>query len=351
MHRRTPVPENVAGFNLGEYRMQKTDLAPYRVEVFANRSVEADEDLGPKTATILQTYSDWWSDLPFQTISVSPISGYFGQGFPGLIYLSDVSYVKQISRPANLRTPRLDSFFSDMLLPHEVAHQWWGNLVQAADYRAGWLNEAMATHAALEYLAKHNGDGAREAVLAEYKKDLQVQHEGKSMESLGPVDFGIRLIDIGGREAWHTIAYEKGAWILRMLQARLGDAKWRQLQLTLLHDFAARPLTNDALRQTAARYLPPGEPDKDLQSFFDTWVYSTGIPRLAISRRPSGWEVEVSRVENDFSVDIPIECHSKLGRESTVHWIRATTGTNLLPSTENNRVCRLPRADRFLYVD
>ena len=331
--------------------MAGTDLPPYRVDVFANRSLQEEEDLGKQTATILRAYSSWWSNLPLHTISVSPISGYFGQGFPGLIYLSDISYVKQLNRPAGLRTPRLDSFFSDMLLPHEVAHQWWGNLVVAADYRTGWLNEAMATHSALQYLAKTNGDEASSAVLAEYKKDLQVPHDGKTVESLGPVDFGIRLIDVGGRDAWHTIAYEKGAWILRMLQSRLGDGAWRQLQLSLLRDFAGRPLTNDAFRQAAARYLPPGQPDPHLQLFFDTWVFSTGIPRLTISRRSSGWEVEMSRVDDDFSVDIPIECRSKLGRDEKVRWIRATAGTNLLPPAENARVCRLPRADRFLYVE
>ncbi len=351
VHRRTLVPENIAGFNLGDYRVTRTNSRPYRVDVFYNRSGESDEDLGPRAASILQKYSGWWSILPSTSLSVSPISGYFGQGFPGLIYLSDVTYEKPENRPANLRTPRMESFFSNMLLPHEVAHQWWGNLVLPADYRTGWLTEAMATHSALEYLADNNGEEARASVLAEYRKDLVRSHDGKVVESLGPVDFGVRLIDIGGTEVWHTIAYEKGAWVLRMLQLRLGEQRWRQVQLALLREFTSRPLTNDALRNVAARYLPPDQPDKELQVFFETWVYSTGIPRLALQKYSRGWQLDVSNVTDDFTVDVPVSCHSKSGRDENVRWVRAVAGENALPATENSKVCSLPRQDRFLYTE
>ena len=195
MHRRTLVPENIAGFNLGDYRVARTESQPYQVDVFSNRSGASNEDgepgseegIGPRTASILQTYSRWWSTLPSKSLAVSPISGYFGQGFPGLIYLSDVSYIKRENRPLNLRTARMDSFFSDMLLPHEVAHQWWGNLVLPADYRAGWLTEAMATHAALDYVAGRDGESARASVLAEYKHDLGRLRKGQAVEVSAPL--------------------------------------------------------------------------------------------------------------------------------------------------------------------
>lgn len=348
VHRRTPVPQNFVGFNLGDYRIQTSSDGSYAVDVFANRSVASPDDLAPRTLAILKTYSQWWSPLPIQSLAVTPISGYFGQGFPGLIYLSDVSYIRLDDRPASLRGSRLDSFFSDLLLPHEIAHQWWGNLVSAADYRVGWLTEAMASHSAIEYAAHQNPTSSRSAVLASYKKDLRKLRDGQPTESLGPVDFGVRLLDEWGLEVWHTITYEKGAWILRMLQTRLGDERWRQLQLNLLTTFTSRPLTNDALRQSAAQLLPPGQPDRDLRLFFDTWVYGTGIPRLALSRHNDGLELEMSGVPDDFSADIPLTCGASGGR-GTVRWVRANPGTTLLPGAEKRRNCSLPPSDQFLY--
>src|SRR5579875_3704838 len=77
--------------------------------------------------------------------------------FPRAHLSSALSYLPEEQRPAALRGPRLDSFFSDLLLPHEVAHQWWGNIVTAGDYRTAWLIESLAEDSALQYLQSMKG--------------------------------------------------------------------------------------------------------------------------------------------------------------------------------------------------
>src|SRR5437660_776486 len=66
-----------------------------------------------------------------KTLTVAPIPGAFGQGFPGLVYLSTVSYLEASQRPASLRDRGQQLFFSELMEAHEVAHQWWGNVVTA----------------------------------------------------------------------------------------------------------------------------------------------------------------------------------------------------------------------------
>ena len=80
---------------------------------------------------------------PLKTLTVSPIPGTFGQGFPGLIYLSTLAYLKPSEYPAALHTEQQRRFFSELLHAHEAAHQWWGNLVTAASYQDEWLMEAL----------------------------------------------------------------------------------------------------------------------------------------------------------------------------------------------------------------
>ena len=162
------MPEPLAGFNIGKYQASSLEHGPYRIELFAD-SLAASSTLPQQAASILDYFSTRWQPLGIHTLAISPVEGYFGQGFPGLVYLSNISYIPQEDRPAGLRNARLDSFFSEMLLPHEIAHQWWGNMVSPADYRSEWLFEAMSNYSALEFLEQSKGRAALDAVLESYR--------------------------------------------------------------------------------------------------------------------------------------------------------------------------------------
>jgi hypothetical protein len=367
VHRKTQVPERLAGFNLGDYSTVFEEHGRYRVECYANKATAASleklraaikapegpdagalQKLPKETEALLDDYTQRWVPLPIRSIAVSPIPGYFGQGFPGLIYLSTVSYLRPQDRPSELRGPRMDTFFSEMLLPHEVAHQWWGNVVSAADYRTEWLMEAMANYSALQFLERSKGTAAMHEVLATYRDDLTKQQHGKAIESIGPVDFGVRLQQSPDLLAWHTIVYEKGTWILHMLRKRLGDDGFAKMQVRLLRDFAAKPLSNEDFRKVASDFVPAGQPDKTLTTFFDTWIYGTGIPTLRLQRAGRDLKLNLSGVDEDFTADIALECTSKSGKQR-IGWVRASSGTNDVESPAGNGSCKLPSSTDFLY--
>ena len=346
VHRQTQIPEHLAGFNLGEYEMAADPRDRYRVECFSESAARLEDphEILHETEDILDDYTRRWMPLPIHSVAVSPMPGYFGQGFPGLIYLSTLSYLRAEDRPAQLRNPRLDRFFSQMLLPHEIAHQWWGNLVSAADYRASWLMEAMADYSALQFVEREKGTAALDAVLQQYREDLLNPQGGKPIESAGPVDFGPRLLDNNGFLTWHVILYEKGAWVLHMLRQRLGDAVFTRMQTRLLQQFSSQPLNNEDFRKLLAGFVPADQPDQNLSVFFDAWIYGTGIPKMILQRG----DLQLSGVDEDFSVDVPLHCHSSAGKDS-VQWVRATSGSNPLDLPPRT-ACELPRQSEFLYV-
>ena len=350
VHRHTQVPEALAGFNLGDYDISSFDHGHYHIDLYIERSAEnvLDSNLAKETADVLDEYGQRWSGLPIHSLAVSPIDGYFGQGFPGLIYLSNISYIRPEDRPAAFRDSRMNVFFSDLLLPHEVAHQWWGNIVRQSDYRAGWLTEAMANDSALQYLGRFKGKTAVDAVLDSYRKDLMTPMNGKPLESAGPIDFGQRLIETANFAVWHVITYEKGSWILRMLRERLGDDGFTKLQLRMLHDFAAKPISNEDFRELASAFVPAGQPDRSLALFFDTWIYSTGIPKLTLRRAGRNFNLNVSGVDDDFSADVPLHCKSVDGKEQ-IDWVRSVTGANIVTQSAGRKTCKLPAPDEFLY--
>ncbi len=348
IHRQTMTPAALAGFNLGEYNVQVEQHNPYLIELDSPNSalatVSADPTLPAQTAQLLDEYTKRWIPLPIRSVAVSPIVGYFGQGFPGLIYLSSVAYIKEKNRSAALRNPRFDAFFSELLLPHEIAHQWWGNIVRQSDYRSAWLTEAMANDSALEHIARAKGSGARDEILESFRQDLIAEKDGKSIESAGPVDFGERLIDTHGFSTWQIILYEKGSWILQMLRSRLGDANYRKLQIRMLQEYGKKPIGNEALRELASAFVPEGQPDKALSTFFETWIYGTGIPALSLHRSGRNLDLEMSGVDDDFLCDVPLRCGQR------VHWVRANSGSNAIDMPNGASTCELPSLHDFLYV-
>jgi hypothetical protein len=372
--RRTPVPISVAGFNLGNYEKISVTAGGLTVDVFGNRNLDPALQPPPKTTTytrviptgprtppreelttIVQTspppdplarlnavaadvsacfqyFTGLFGPPPLKTLTVSPIPGTFGQGFPGLVYLSTLSYLDPGERPAATRNATSQTFFSDLMVAHEVAHQWWGNIVIPKSYQDEWLLEAMAHYSALLWLEKKKGPKALEEVMTDFQADLlKTGEDNQTVESAGPVTWGYRLEASRTSEAYRVITYEKGAWVLHMLRKRLGNERFLKVLAEVRRQYQFRAVGTADLLDLVKKSLPPGVSADSMEAFFDNWVYSTGIPTLHVKYSVKGnapsWKVsgtvEQTSVDNDFSVDVPVEIQFAKGSTQTV-WVRTS---------------------------
>ncbi len=368
--RSTNVPIRFAGFNLGNY-VRITGSAPgFNVEVYGNRGLEV--ALQPKAGAVssdptnhplipqlrrdslqgqiptpppdplarlhavsndvcssLEFYSSLFGAPALKTLTVAPIPGTFGQGFPGLVYLSTIAYLDPSSRPAPLRTENQQLFFSDLIVAHEVAHQWWGNVVIISSYQDEWLTEALANYSALLWLEKKSGARAVDTVLDDFRARLLTKEEGgRTLESAGPIVWGPRLESSDIPDAWRAITYEKGAWIMHMLRHRLGDDRFLKMLAELRRRYQFRAVTTEEFRALAAEFLPPRSPSDTMGTFFDNWVYATGIPKFKLQSSIKGFRVSgtvaQSGVDSDFSADVPVEIQFAKGTSQTV-WVRTSS--------------------------
>jgi len=361
--RRVAVPIRLAGFNLGVYDRVKVTRGKETVEVCANRNLERALEARPREpAPIIPPPNPWpgrtrreqpqipfptpappvaasspaarlaelaadvasalefmtarFGPPPLPTLTVSPAPGTFGQGFPGLIYLSTLSYLGPKDRPIAALKENQQLFFSEALYAHEVAHQWWGNVVSTSGYHDDWLLEALANYSALLYLEKHKGIRAIEAVLNEYRANLLAKGDnGRTVESAGPIALGIRLHSSQNPASWRAIVYEKGSWILHMLRRRMGDQQFLAFLAELRRRYEWKTVDTDAFRLLAAEFVSPKSADPKLEAFFDQWVYSSGIPTLHLKYSLAGKApalkltvtIEQSGVDEDFSAPVPVE--------------------------------------------
>ncbi len=370
--RRPANPIRMAGFNLGDYAHAQVSRSGYVVDVCANRTLEpalqpripvpvpaspgigvrrpgrgpqAQELTLPPTPPVdplgrLQRLaSEIGASLEFMAskfgppalphLTVSPIPGNFGQGYPGLIYLSTRSYV----HPNESRLPKSDElFFDELLQAHETAHQWWGAQVSSPSYRDDWLMEALANYSALLYLERSKGTHELETLLDSYRAALLAKRDnGEPVDSAGPIVMGTRLESSLEPRAWNAITYGKGSWILQMLRQRLGDERFFSLLAEILKRYGRSEISTEQFRALAAEFLPPKSDDPKLEAFFDQWVYGTGIPTLKFSYSVKGAAPNVrvtgtltqADVPDDFSVLAPIEIQVARGKTIT-RWVRST---------------------------
>jgi hypothetical protein len=363
-HVKTDTPVRFAGFNLGNFQSVVREHNGYRIELYANRQLESAlapravlpavasaEDQFPRrhakaantlppsvaadpldpaarmdelTVNLLDTLdfmTEQFGPSPIRNLAVTPIPGGFGQGFPGLVYISTLAYLNPGQFPQPLRERSKQTFFSELLETHEVAHQWWGNLVVPASYHDEWLIESLANYSALLLLERKKGVKAIDDVLDDYRTHLLSKTEaGRTLESTGPIIWGYRLESSLTPDGWRSVTYEKGTWIIHMLRRRLGDEKF----LALLREVASHhhSISTEEFRDLASQYAPKS-PDPGLKIFFDNWVYGTGVPAVKLSYSWGGTKLSGSLaqrdVDDDFSAYVPVEVQT--GSKSQVYWL------------------------------
>ena len=374
---KTPVPVRLLGFNLGTFERSTQTRGDYKIQVYANRQMEGTPPSmpplmapmpapglprGPRRndAPVMLTPAPAPSPLarltrlagelgevfdfmaaqlgppPLKTVNVTPIPGRFGQGFPGLLYLSTLNYLDPAAQAAAVKSE--GALYFEILQAHEIAHQWWGNLVTPGASEDDWLMEGLANYTALLYLEKKRGVKTLDAVLETYKQRLlKTGDDGKTVESAGPIVWGSRLSSSQMPQAWQAITYEKGSWILHMLRRRMGDPAFSKLLGELTRRYALAPLTNADLQRVAAEQLPGDlstakSSALTIAAFFDTWVYGTGVPGFQLQHKTAATRAGVvvtgtvtqTGAGEDFTAEVPVEITLGRGRSIT-HWVKTSS--------------------------
>jgi Peptidase family M1 domain len=402
-----PVPE--AGFNLGEYAVSSVTSGNHTVDVYANRQLEqailsrvappssefsvdsrlsvgeaglaphsamrplapspadALKQLAREIAASIQFYEQYSGPFPFPQLGVSQIPGTFGQGWPGLLYLSTFSFLpQQAQQRAGLNATGQEQFTS--LIPfHEVAHQWWGNVVGWSSYRDQWLSEALASYYSLLFAeSQKNPDRTEHAWLERYRKRLVTKAENEDIPctEIGPLTVGSRLSSSKSPDAYDIIVYFKGAWVIHMLHEMLRqpnspdpDARFSELMHTLVSKYRQAPLSTGQFQREVEAVMTPKmdlEGGHSMDWFFDQYVSGTGIPHYKVKfttrRTEKGFQVRgkllQSEVPRSFIAPVPLYSNAGGGRTvllGTVIAVGEETPFTFTSQTEPHKLLIDPR--------
>jgi aminopeptidase N len=274
-----PIPPYLFAFHAGPFGIHSTEyqsigghsipVASYLYDEDAHMAETANEYM----VVMLGVFEELFGEYPFDRYAMIGISPFRWAGM----------------EHNTITTMRRSVYTNEMIIAHEIAHHWWGNLVTCASWTDTWLNEGFASYSEALYAEAVRGIDARDDHLRFFARRYFEDDEIQRYPLHNPP-----------RERWfgRTI-YMKGAWTLHMLRELIGDDAF----------FGGLRAYADAYRFAAAttgdfRSVMETAAERDLGWFFDQWVYEPGYPVYRIDAltspggSPNGIEVALRIVQS-----------------------------------------------------
>ncbi len=250
-HQAYETPSYTYGLAIGTFTQvtQQTDnvtLYYYSSDLDKNQL----EKVFAETANILKFFKDKSGVKYIQDAYSQVLIGDYYQEMSGLSVLAS-SYPSSVLKDSS----------EIHLTSHELAHQWWGNMITCENFGHFWLNEAFAVYMASAFSEHRFGREKYLADISIYKgiyNDLVEKDKDRSLvfKSWQP-----------SRDNRNVIYY-KGAYVLHLLREEIGDeAFWQGVRTYSIHNFGKSVKTDDfklAMEKATG---------SDLDDFFNKWVY------------------------------------------------------------------------------
>jgi alanyl aminopeptidase len=261
-----PLPSSLVAFAVGPFDVVAAGRAgkngvPVRIITPRGRSREAAAalDLTADLLPRIETYTG--IAYPFEKLDhLAALGSFFGATeYPGLItYQDDIL----LPAPAPDRLDRLRR-----VMTHELAHQWFGNLVTMSAWRDVWLSEGFATWMAAKFAG---GDFSRifdrVQIMAADRRPVRVDPRSRRQM----------------RDVYNRIVYEKGAATLAMVEHWIGEAPFR----AGIRSYLAEHRFGVAATQDFVRAVSHAA-GRDLGPVFDSFLDRAGFPEVTARIRCS----------------------------------------------------------------
>jgi hypothetical protein len=343
----TPLP--VVGFSLGDFQAKETTVGTplsgqLTVDAYANKDkpdflthVEGGPlgtlETTPMLANELsqgqvavQIYTDYFGALPFPHISLTQQSACdYGQSWPMLVYLPICGFFDTTQRHFLGLSDFSAATYWDVVTPHEVAHQWWGQTVGFRGYRDQWMSEGFAQTSASIFLQLTRPKPADFLNFWREQRRMLIEKNAFGFRPIdvGPVTMGARLSSPKtGFDIYQDLVYPKGAFILHMIRMMMwspkdGDARFKATMHDFVSTYTLQAATTEDFKAILEKHMSPAmdlEGNHKMDWFFREYVFGTDLPNYHFvgTATPSGdgWKLHFklvqSNVDAKFANAVPV---------------------------------------------
>lgn len=325
-HRTPPMSTYLVYLGVGEFERVSKKSAGTQISVLAPRGTDKSRmrfalDAGSRLLGLYGKYFGIPYPLPkLDLIAVPDFAAGAMENWGAITFREQLLLYDRGSSSA--RTMQLVA----EVISHEIAHQWFGNLVTMKWWNDLWLNESFATFMATKFLdmlhpewdlwGQFAGDAMANAM------DLD------SLSSTHPIDVEVESPS-QIREIFDAISYDKGGCVLRMLEDHVGEPAFRRgLQRYLANHMYSNATGGDLWAEIGAASK------SDVPSLVSSWLCQPGFPAVTAAAR--GGRIRLSQRRHTASGRegrgmwrIPVSLAS--GRKGTRVLLEKASGTAAAP--------------------
>ena len=157
----------------------------------------------------------------------------------------------------------------DAITAHELAHQWFGDLLTCREWSHGWLNESFATYFDSLFVEHHRGHDAFRYDVSQKAANYHAEDAQSYRRSIVENIYR-EPIDIFDRHL-----YERGSVVLDMLRTELGDELWWKA----INHYVTQHRESDVLTHDLQRAIEQAT-GRNMDAFFQQWVWKGGHPEF-----------------------------------------------------------------------
>lgn len=253
-----PISTYLLAISINDYVMLSDSYKniPLKWYVYPNNVNAATYDFG-RHGQMMQAFENAFGEYPFDNYGVVLVPGSgWGMEHQSMTTLTD-----------NLVT---GTRRYEMLIAHELAHQWWGDAVTCKDYREIWLNEGFASYAEAIWGEFYAGEAGRDAVMRSAERTV------RGFDNLDR--HALYIEDYDPNRMFSPTVYEKGSFVLHMLRFELGDEAFFNGLKEYLKKYKYSVADTTEFREVMEEVS-----GRDLEGFFQGWIYGVAWPQYEIS--------------------------------------------------------------------
>lgn len=272
-----PLPSYLVAFGVGPFEFVEAGKAgrnhvPVRIVTPKGHAAEA-KYAAEVTSTIITRLESYFN-IPFPYDKSDQVAIPMTSGFGAMENAGMVTYAQNIilANPANDTESRRRNYAS--VAAHELAHQWFGDLVTTAWWNDIWLNEAFATWMEQKLIREWKPEWHTN--VEDVGSKLYAEREDSLISARKIRQEIVSKDDISS--AFDGITYQKGAAVIGMFESWVGPDQFRTGVQKYLNQYAFRNASAPEFLDSVS-----SASNKNLSSAFSSFLNQAGVPLISVA--------------------------------------------------------------------